>query len=271
MSRSTTHDFYLGRGPDAEWLGSVHLTSSAHDGLDEIERARSQGGFRTLVDFFLHAAEVDEAGEVTHAGREWPWPWPTSHGTDYVYAFDEGVVWTALRGNRWSVRAGDYVPPGPGDTPLVFPHGRATCGYTGIDAADTTARRYGPLLGATHLHDLPQLGLRILTDLTEPAGPGTPSDLGELRAQLPPHLRYAVSADEAAVELEFEVFGYRDGDPAGEATAHALSALPALYGWTDPTGGPPRFGVRVLIADGERHTTHPVLADPRTRAVLTTC
>jgi hypothetical protein len=24
MLLSSTHDFYLGRGPDAEWLGSVH-------------------------------------------------------------------------------------------------------------------------------------------------------------------------------------------------------------------------------------------------------
>lgn len=269
MSTSTTHDFYLGRGPDAEWLGSVHLEGCACNGLDEIERARSAGGFTTLVDFFLHAAEIDEAGEVTHAGREWPWPWPTSHGTDYVHAFDTDVVWTALRGDRWSMRAGEYIPPGPEENPLVFPHGRETCGYTGIDAADTTARRYGPLLGDTHRHDLYQLGLRILTDLTEPAGPGTPDALDELRAQLSPHLRYAITADESAVELEFEVFGYRDGDPAAEATTHALSALPALYGWTDPSGGPPRFGVRVHIADDNRHATHPVLADHRARAVLT--
>ncbi|QWF81032.1 hypothetical protein [Amycolatopsis sp. CA-230715] len=270
MSLSTTHDFYLGRGLTAEWLGSVYLDSCACDSLDEIERARTADGFRILVDFFLHAAEIDEAGEVTRPGfLGWPWPWPTSHGTDYVHAFDAGVVWTALRGDRWSVRAGEYVAPGPEEIPLVFLERRDTCGYTGIDAADTTARRYGPLLGDTHRHDLHQLGLRILTDLTAPRGPGTPHALDTVRAQLSPHLRYAIAADESAVELEFEVFGYRDGDPAAEATAHALSMLPALYGWTDPAGGPPRFGVRVLVADDERHTTHPVLVDHRARAVLT--
>ncbi|GAB2790536.1 hypothetical protein [Amycolatopsis magusensis] len=269
MSCSTTHDFYLGRGPDAEWLGSVHLGSGASSGIEDITRARSAGGFAVLVDFFLHTAEVEQAGEVTHRGDEWPWPWPTSHGTDYVHAFDTGAVFTARRTERWSARAGEYFPPGPGDVPLVFPYRRATCGYTGLDAADTIFRRYGPLLGATHRHDVSQLGLRILTDLTAPAGPGTPGELDELRAQLPPHLRYAVTADDTAMELEFEVFGYRDGDPAAERTAQALSMLPALYGWTDPAGGPPRFTVRALIADGERHTTHPGLADPRTRAVLT--
>lgn len=271
MSRATTHDFYLGRGPDADWLGSVRFGSGVCPGLDGIAQARTADEFLGLVDSFLCAAETDGTGEVAHSGPEWPWPWPTSHGTDRVHAFEAGAVWTALRGERWSLRAGKYVPPGPGEVPLVFPHGRATCGYTGIVAADTVARRYGPLLGATYDHDLAQLGLRILADLTLPPDPAAPVELAELRARLPPHLRYAVHADESAVELEFEVFGYRDGDPAAERTAHALSALPALYGWTDPSGGPLRFGVRVLVADDDRHTTHPVLADRRARAVLTAC
>jgi hypothetical protein len=29
MMLSTTHDFYLGRGPDAEWLGSLQLGTCA--------------------------------------------------------------------------------------------------------------------------------------------------------------------------------------------------------------------------------------------------
>ncbi|WP_432850641.1 hypothetical protein ACQPXB_08465 [Amycolatopsis sp. CA-161197] len=94
--------------------------------------------------------------------------------------------------------------------------------------------------------------------------PPTPSTSYAL---LPPHLRYALTADDTAVELEIEVFGYLDGDPAAERTAHALSILPAINGWTDPAGGPPRFGLRELITD-ERHTTHPVLADPHARAVI---
>ncbi|QFU86739.1 hypothetical protein [Amycolatopsis sp. YIM 10] len=266
----TTHDFYLGRGPGAEWLGSVRLGTPDSRWLDEITRAWSAGAFACLVTVFLQVTQAEQAGEVARGDSgQWPWRWPTSHGTDYVHAFDEGAVWTAQRGERWSARAGVYVPPGPGDQPLVFPHGRATCGYTGIAAADTTARRYGPLLGATHRHDLYQLALRILADLTAPAGPGTPSAVDALRGLLPPRLRYAVTTDDAAAELEIEVFGYRDGDLAAEETVHALSLLPALYGWTDPAGGPPRFGVRVLIADEQRHTTHPVLADPRTRTVLT--
>ncbi|UUV28588.1 hypothetical protein NQK81_27835 [Amycolatopsis roodepoortensis] len=267
---STTHDFYLGRGQDADWLGSVRLGTRNDRWLDEITRARSAGGFITLVALFLRTARIHEAGEVALGNREWPWPWPTSHGTDFTHAFDTDAVWTARRGDRWSLRADQYIPPGPDETPLEFPPMRDSCGCTGIDAADTTARRYGPLLGDTYQHDLPQLGLRILADLTGPPGLGEPAALSGLRAQLPPHLRYAVTADEAPVEVEFEVVGYRDGDLAADTSVHALSMLPALYGWADPSGGPPRFGVRVRIATDERHTTHPVLDDPRARAVLTT-
>ncbi|MFI5560793.1 hypothetical protein ACIA2T_16075 [Amycolatopsis japonica] len=73
--------------------------------------------------------------------------------------------------------------------------------------------------------------------------------------------------------------GIRNGGGLGEirrarsagdfiVPAHALAQLPALYGWTDPSGGPLRFGVRVLAADDRRHTTYPALADfPRSRRV----
>ncbi|WP_020637901.1 hypothetical protein [Amycolatopsis alba] len=90
---STTHDFYLGRGEDAAWLGSVRLGTTP-DGrwFDEITRTRSAAEFLTLVALFLRTAEIHEAGEVTLGNQAWPWPWPTSHGTDYVHAFDTGAV-----------------------------------------------------------------------------------------------------------------------------------------------------------------------------------
>ncbi|WP_410648002.1 hypothetical protein [Amycolatopsis sp. cmx-4-54] len=66
-------------------------------------------------------------------------------------------------------------------------------------------------------------------------------------------------------ELGFEVFG----GPAADATAHALSTMPALYGWTDPLGGPPRSAYACLSPTTAANTTHPMLADPRARAVLT--
>ncbi|MEV7042863.1 hypothetical protein [Amycolatopsis sp. NPDC051061] len=270
MSYATTHDFYLGRGPGADWIASIDLNHCACTSLAAIERAGTAEEFRRRVERLCATIHRDESGYATSPpGSSWPWLWPTSHGTDLTYAFDTGAVWTCQRGQRWSTRAGQYVPPGPDETPVAFPTGRDTCGYTGIAAADTTSRRYGPLLGRTHWYHLPDLGMRILADLTLPPSPGTLPELAALRQQLPQHLRYAVTADTSAVELEIQVLGYRDGDPAAEPARDALASLPALYGWTDPDGGPPRFGARVLIADDKRSTSHPVLADHHVHAVLT--
>jgi len=68
---STTHDFYVGRGPDADWIGSVHLDACACHDLEEIRQAGTADEFTELVSRFLHGAEIDEVGEVTHVGREW--------------------------------------------------------------------------------------------------------------------------------------------------------------------------------------------------------
>jgi hypothetical protein len=198
MSAKT--DFYLGRGPDAEWIGSLQWDCHPHNLL------RVPPGHRALT--------------------------------------------------------------APDEAPVVLPILRGSCGFTGIDAADTLARRYGPLLGDTYDLDLYQLAVRILADLTLVVPPLPPDDGGDPFTALPFHLGYAITTDESAVELEIEVFGYRDGDPAALAAEALLATLPARYGLTDPDGGPPRFGVRVAIADDDRLTAHPVLAYRRTRAVL---
>jgi hypothetical protein len=270
MNCATTHDFYLGRGLDAEWVASIDLNHCACSSLAAIERSGNAEEFRRRVERLCHTVHRDETGYATSPRLlSWPWRWPTSHGTDLTYAFSDGAVWTCERGQRWSTRAGQYIPPGPDEFPVVFSPRRDTCGYTGIDAAESTNRRYGPLLGRTHCDDIEELGMRILADLTLPPGPGAPSELAALRLRLAPDLRYAVAADSSAVELEIEVLGYRDGDPAADVARDALATLPALYGWVDPDGGPPRFGVRVLIADGERSITHPVLADSHVHAIFT--
>ncbi len=270
MTCAITHDFYLGRGPDAEWVSSIDLNHCACVSLAAIEHTVTAEEFRRRVERLCDTINREEMGYATSApSSRWQWLWPTSHGTDLTYAFDDGAVWTCRRGQRWSARAGEYVSPGPDEPPVVFPPGRDTCGYTGIDAVDTIARRYGPLLGRTHCDDIDELGMRILADLTLPPGPGTPPELAALRLRLAPELRYAVTADSSAMELEIEVLGDRDGDPAADLARDALASLPALYGWTDPDGGPPRFGVRARIAADDRHPSHPALSDRHTRAVLT--
>ena len=85
----TRADFYVGRGPNAEWLGSI-----AWDGYDitgvKIEEAKTVKTFRKRVAAFL--ASRDDATLPEHG---WPWPWDDSTLTDEVWAFDKGQLWNA--------------------------------------------------------------------------------------------------------------------------------------------------------------------------------
>lgn len=92
----TRADFYVGRGQDAEWLGSV-----AWDGYPS--------GFPTAL--MLHSDErtwrqavkniLTEREDGTLPEQGWPWPWETSHTTDYAYALDGGKVYGSCFGNEW--------------------------------------------------------------------------------------------------------------------------------------------------------------------------
>lgn len=77
----TRADFYVGRGLNAEWLGSV-----AYDGhpsrYPRILRARTEEEFRAAV-----AAMLKKQDDATLPPRGWPWPWNNSGTSDYGYCF----------------------------------------------------------------------------------------------------------------------------------------------------------------------------------------
>ena len=92
----TRADFYIGRGLDAEWLGSI-----AWDGYPEgipapVFSATTESEFRSRVAEFAAARE-----DWTSPDKGWPWPWDDSGTTDYAYAFDGGHVHAACFGGRW--------------------------------------------------------------------------------------------------------------------------------------------------------------------------
>lgn len=98
----TRADFYVGRGKDAEWLGSI-----AWDGYPEgigdgpmsrrpIFTAKREATYRKRVAEFL--AGRDDATLPQHG---WPWPWEDSSITDFAYAFDGGRVYAACFGYFW--------------------------------------------------------------------------------------------------------------------------------------------------------------------------
>lgn len=82
----TRADFYVGKGKDAEWVGSI-----AYDGhpgnYPEIEKCSTEEDYRTAVKGLF--------SEVSHATRPeqgWPWPWKDSGTSDYAYCFVDGKV-----------------------------------------------------------------------------------------------------------------------------------------------------------------------------------
>lgn len=84
----TGADFYIGRGPEAEWLGSI-----AWDGYDipeHILRMDKPENFREGIEQFLKTRD-----DATFPADGWPWPWEDSNLTDEVWAFDGGKVWNA--------------------------------------------------------------------------------------------------------------------------------------------------------------------------------
>lgn len=85
-------DFYVGVGPDAEWLGSVGENGwqwAAEPGqrvTSPINLAKTEEEYRAAVRAML----LKEDGLVPELG--WPWEWDDSTGTDYAYSWYEGRV-----------------------------------------------------------------------------------------------------------------------------------------------------------------------------------
>ncbi len=94
---STRADFYLGRGSEAEWLGSIAFDGYPDgDGPQAVIFAGKPEDFRSDV-----ARILSERDDATVPEDGWPWPWNDSKTTDYSYAFDGGHVWASCFGGVW--------------------------------------------------------------------------------------------------------------------------------------------------------------------------
>jgi hypothetical protein len=93
----TRADFYVDRGEDAEWLGSI-AWDGYPDGIEEhhIIECETQEEYRAAVQKML-----EERDDATKPEQGWPWPWDDSRTTDYAYAFDQGRVWACPYGYDW--------------------------------------------------------------------------------------------------------------------------------------------------------------------------
>lgn len=83
----TRADFYVGKGVDAEWLGSIAWDGYPSAIPDTIGLAKSEEHFRAAVDEF-----IDIRDDGTKPDQGWPWPWDDSGTTDCAYAWHDGAV-----------------------------------------------------------------------------------------------------------------------------------------------------------------------------------
>ena len=110
----TRADFYLGRGTDAKWLGSI-AWDGYPDGIDPALLKATR-----LAAFLRAVARLETREDWTAPAAGWPWPWTTSATTDYAYAFDDGEVHASCFGSEW-FRASGEQPETPSDKSAIFP------------------------------------------------------------------------------------------------------------------------------------------------------
>lgn len=111
----TRADFYVGRGRESEWLGSI-AWDGYPDGLtNDVKTVTDEAAWRSAVASFLGGRE-----DATLPAQGWPWPWDNSQTTDYSYAFDAGVVWATNYGHGWW-KATEEPPDDPPDDKVTFP------------------------------------------------------------------------------------------------------------------------------------------------------
>lgn len=107
----TRADFYVGRGPEAEWIGSITWDGNPSG----IAHESTPAGYKVFsdvetdeTDFRLAVGEfLGQRDDATLPAEPWPWPWDNSQTTDYAYAWDSGVVYGTGGDGWWPVRLGE--------------------------------------------------------------------------------------------------------------------------------------------------------------------
>ncbi len=92
----TRSDFYVGKGPEAEWLGSV-AWDGYPSGIDKaVLEAKTEADYRTALEAFSQTRK-----DFTSPEMGWPWPWDDSCTSDYAYTFADGEVWASRFGRPY--------------------------------------------------------------------------------------------------------------------------------------------------------------------------
>lgn len=93
----TRADFYVGRGPNAKWLGSIAYDGYPDEGGHPRELFKSKNLKEFKSNIKKHLSKLDH---WTSPEQGWPWPWEDSTTTDYAYAWDKGL-WINRGNSGW--------------------------------------------------------------------------------------------------------------------------------------------------------------------------
>lgn len=110
----TRADFYVGYGPEAEWLGSI-AWDGYPDGIDAaVLSAQTPDAFRAAV-----ASMCADRDDFTAPDQGWPWPWENSATTDFAYMLDGEKVRTFCFGTEQLGQGedGETIEGGAGSFP----------------------------------------------------------------------------------------------------------------------------------------------------------
>lgn len=91
----TRADFYVGRGPEADWIGSIAWDGYPEGIDDAILKAKDEATYLSALESFA------KRDDFTKPEEGWPWPWTNSATTDYAYALDDGQVYVSCFGSAW--------------------------------------------------------------------------------------------------------------------------------------------------------------------------
>jgi hypothetical protein len=86
----------VGRGPEAEWLGSISWDGYPAGVDDAVFYPTTEHEYRVAVTNFLASRD-----DRTLPTEPWPWPWEDSRTTDYAYAYENGKVYGSSFGYAW--------------------------------------------------------------------------------------------------------------------------------------------------------------------------
>jgi len=110
-------DFYVGRGKEAEWLGSIAWDGYPEGIPDTILDSQNETFYRTAVQEFVTGKRD---GRLPENG--WPWAWDDSRTTDFAYAYDDGKVWASCFGSEWFNPRQKDIDPYDSKQAAVFPN-----------------------------------------------------------------------------------------------------------------------------------------------------